>query len=265
MLENISFYNISSLLLLVIGIILHYILPASTQTLGDLMLVAAVFIHSSYLWGLPRTIVYALCAMIIGYFAELIGITTGWVFGAYHYNPANPGMIFGVPFFIPVMYVALLYAGNFLSIALSEKFLKKPNLWILSLMTGSVLTLKDVITDPLQSTIANVWTWDKGGSYFGVPIHNFMGWFFVFAFMTLVALSLSWHSKLYRKKVNLKITQEILVFPLFLFLTFILFGVTAAFNVPSTYRNIGNVSLFIAFIGFVPYFLLIWFNTFKKR
>lgn len=265
MFEYVSFYNISSLLLLFIGILLHYLLPAPVQTLGDLILVAAVFIHSSFLWGLPRTIVYALCAIIIGYFAEFIGISTSWIFGAYHYNPDNQGMIFGVPIFIPIMYVALLYAGNFLSIALSEKFLKKPNVWILSFMTGSVLTLKDVITDPLQSTVANVWIWDKGGSYFGVPIPHFMGWFFVFSFMTLAAVSLTWHSKLYRKKVNLKITPEVLVFPLALFLSFILFGVTAAFSVPSTYRNIGNVSLFIAFIGFIPYFLLAWFNSFRQK
>ena len=264
MLANLSVYNLSSLLLVVMGIILHYVLPASTQTLSDLLLVAAVFIHSSHLWGLPRTIVYALCATIIGYFAEFIGINTGWVFGAYHYNPTNQGMIYGVPFFIPVLYVALLYAGNFLSIALSDKFLKKPNLWILSFMTGGVLTLKDVITDPLQSTVANVWIWDKGGSYFGVPIHNFMGWFFVFSFMTFVALSLSWHSNMFHKKILIKVTKDILIVPLFLLLTFLLFGVTAAFNVPSTYRNIGNVSLFIAFIGFVPYFLLVWLNAFKK-
>ncbi len=31
--------------------------------------------------------------------------------------------------------------------------------------------------DPVWSTIARAWIWTDGGSYFGVPITNFIGWY----------------------------------------------------------------------------------------
>ena len=31
--------------------------------------------------------------------------------------------------------------------------------------------------DPYQSTIAGDWIWEEGGPYFGIPLHNYVGWF----------------------------------------------------------------------------------------
>ncbi len=31
--------------------------------------------------------------------------------------------------------------------------------------------------DPYQSTVSGIWIWHTGGPYFGVGIHNFIGWF----------------------------------------------------------------------------------------
>jgi putative membrane protein len=32
---------------------------------------------------------------------------------------------------------------------------------------------------PLCSTIGGLWVWKDGGPYFGVPLQNYFGWFFV--------------------------------------------------------------------------------------
>src|SRR5260370_36463560 len=37
------------------------------------------------------------------------------------------------------------------------------------------------------------WIWEQGGGYFGVPLTNYLGWFFtVYVFFQLFALSLRW-------------------------------------------------------------------------
>jgi hypothetical protein len=42
----------------------------------------------------------------------------------------------------------------------------------------------DVAMDPYQSTVTGDWIWRDGGGYFGVPLHNYAGWFgTVFMFM----------------------------------------------------------------------------------
>ena len=36
----------------------------------------------------------------------------------------------------------------------------------------------DLGFDPTASTINHSWIWEQGGGYFGVPLTNFLGWFF---------------------------------------------------------------------------------------
>jgi uncharacterized membrane protein len=35
----------------------------------------------------------------------------------------------------------------------------------------------DLTIDPMMSTINGNWVWHDGGSYFGVPVSNFLGWY----------------------------------------------------------------------------------------
>jgi uncharacterized membrane protein len=45
--------------------------------------------------------------------------------------------------------------------------------------------------DPLASTVRQVWIWKEGGSYFGVPASNFLGWYLTgYAFFQLYAFYL---------------------------------------------------------------------------
>lgn len=49
----------------------------------------------------------------------------------------------------------------------------------------------DLAFDPIFSTINQAWIWRDGGSYFGVPFSNFMGWLLTtFLFLQLFALYL---------------------------------------------------------------------------
>jgi putative membrane protein len=47
----------------------------------------------------------------------------------------------------------------------------------------------DVCFDPTFSTVRHFWIWEQGGGYFGVPLSNYLGWFFtVYVFLQLFAL-----------------------------------------------------------------------------
>lgn len=50
----------------------------------------------------------------------------------------------------------------------------------------------DLTIDPISSTLQNMWVWANPGSYFGVPVSNFFGWFLVvYIFFQLFAFYLS--------------------------------------------------------------------------
>ena len=47
----------------------------------------------------------------------------------------------------------------------------------------------DLTIEPMMSTITGSWIWHYGGSYFGVPVSNFLGWYLtVYAFFQSFAL-----------------------------------------------------------------------------
>jgi uncharacterized membrane protein len=54
-----------------------------------------------------------------------------------------------------------------------------------------VMVIWDLCLDPTFSTIQHIWIWEQGGSYFGVPLTNYLGWSFtVYIFYQLFALYL---------------------------------------------------------------------------
>jgi uncharacterized membrane protein len=53
------------------------------------------------------------------------------------------------------------------------------------------MVMWDLGFDPQASTIQHFWIWEQGGGYFGVPLTNYLGWFFtVYVFLQLFALFL---------------------------------------------------------------------------
>jgi len=52
-----------------------------------------------------------------------------------------------------------------------------------------LMVMWDLTFDPGASTIQHMWIWEQGGGYFGVPLTNYLGWFFtVYVFLQLFAL-----------------------------------------------------------------------------
>ena len=112
---------------------------------------------------------------------EAVGVATGLVFGDYYYpdGPLGP-LLLGVPPLIQLQYFAMGYACLMMSRAVGGALWSAARGWMLvavSAMGAFGMTILDLASDPMQSTVLGDWIWRDGGAYFGVPLHNFAGWF----------------------------------------------------------------------------------------
>lgn len=144
---------------------------------------------------------------IVSFVVEALGVATGLVFGNYYYpdGPLGP-LVLGVPPLIQLQYFAMGYACLMMARSITGTLSQAARGWLL--WAGSVIgafgmTALDLASDPMQSTVLGDWIWRDGGAYFGVPIHNFVGWFVeTFVFFVLVQFFLT------RRSAQARITAD---------------------------------------------------------
>jgi uncharacterized membrane protein len=157
------------------------------------LLAALVFVvvHGCIALGRRNMIAFVLITVVVSFTSEVIGVATGLIFGAYHYTDQLGPKLLGVPPMIQVGYLATGYASVVMGrIILS--LLRPVTGWAIlaaSLAGAFIMVSWDVAMDPYQSTVSGDWIWHDGGGYFGVPLHNYAGWFgTVFVFMLVYFL-----------------------------------------------------------------------------
>ena len=132
-----------------------------------------------------------LAVVVISFTGEALGVATGLVFGNYYYpdGPLGP-LLLGVPPLIQLQYFAMAYASLMIARALGGALTTAARGWWLvavSVMAAFGMTLLDLASDPWHATVLQQWIWRDGGPYFGIPLHNFFGWFFeTLAFLLVV-------------------------------------------------------------------------------
>jgi len=140
----------------------HALLDGSTNRIQRLLMLVTLFLY--------------------GIFLEIIGITSG-----HHYYAPEPIMIFGmVPLSIPLAWVGIIYS----SMIISERL--QLTVWERILTTTLIALSLDWGMDPIAVELG-LWTWTYvGGSFFGVPTFNFIGWF-VIPIAYQISYGLSWN------------------------------------------------------------------------
>ena len=134
--------------------------------------------------------------VVVSFSAEALGVATGLVFGNYYYpdGPLGP-LVLGVPPLIQLQYFAMAYSAIMIARAVSGSLTSLVTGWRLvavSAMAAFAQTLLDVVADPWHATVLQQWIWRDGGPYFGVPFHNFVGWWVeTFIFLVVVQWLLS--------------------------------------------------------------------------
>src|SRR3982074_742811 len=135
---------------------------------------------------------FLIICLVVSNILENTSILTGFPFGHYHYTSGPK--LFLVPLFIGPSYFATAYLAWMVAIVLIGE-IRREGSWFTTVavpvVASAVMVMWDLTFDPTASTIKHFWIWEQGGGYFGVPLTNYVGWFFtVYLFLQLFALFL---------------------------------------------------------------------------
>jgi len=109
---------------------------------------------------------------------ESVGVATGWIYGPYHYTEQLGPLFLGlVPYLIPLAWFMISYP----SLVIAEGILgyrSAGDQWRslrVAVLAAVVMTAWDLVLDPIMVKMGH-WVWEVDGAYFGVPLHNYLGW-----------------------------------------------------------------------------------------
>lgn len=142
---------------------------------------AAIAIYAYRQLSLFHCFTFMIPALGISLTAELLGTSTGFPFGDYHYLSGLGYKISGlVPFTIPLSWFYLGLSSYLIARVGLHKL--TINSWLKDLgaiiFGALLLTSWDFVLDPAMSqTSVPFWLWDQPGDFFGMPYQNFAGWF----------------------------------------------------------------------------------------
>ncbi len=134
--------------------------------------------------------------LFLAWAVEHIGATTGFPFGSYTYTDVLQPQIFGVvPLAIPFAWLLIVSAA----VGASELVLVRDRRdpagaarVSLSkvLMAASFALLLDVTIEPFAVNINRYWVWGEasGSTYYGIPMSNFVAWWFTSLLLSWVLL-----------------------------------------------------------------------------
>ena len=159
------------------------------------LLVAAVafaLIHGALRYRWSGVVTFLVMCLVVSNILENTSILTGFPFGHYYYTVGPK--LFLVPLLIGPAYFSTGYLAWVLATVLIGEVRPKGS-WFTTFavpfIASFIMVAWDLSMDPTSSTIQHIWIWEQGGGYFGVPLTNFLGWFFtVYVVFQLFALFL---------------------------------------------------------------------------
>jgi putative membrane protein len=158
------------------------------------ILVVFALLHGALRYGLAGMAVFAAICLIVSNVLENVSVETGFPFGRYHYTDVLGPKLLEVPLLIGPAYLGVGYLSWTLATVLAGDVKRGSSIGDAAgtaAIGAFVMVLWDLAFDPETSTIGKWWIWQQGGGYFGVPLSNYVGWYFtVFVFMLLFALYL---------------------------------------------------------------------------
>jgi uncharacterized membrane protein len=194
--ENVSLKVLWGLLVLYAAIVGVYTVHPLTALVVVLTLlpIGFVLLHGTQRYGLGGILTFIALALVVSNILENVSILTGFPFGHYHYTDVLGPKLFLVPILIGPAYMGTGYLAWVLATILVRPVLRASS-WFTILavpvIAAFMMVAWDVCFDPLASTVQHWWIWEQGGGFFGVPLTNYLGWFFtVYVFYQLFAFFL---------------------------------------------------------------------------
>ncbi|HUO03693.1 MAG TPA: carotenoid biosynthesis protein [Candidatus Binataceae bacterium] len=152
-------------------------------------------------FGLRTTLLFSLLTYIVSLVCEWSSVHNGFPFGLYHYVEATRDReiwVIGVPIMDSLSFTFLGFASYTVALLLSSPLYRRgadlrlldtweirraPRVW---LMAALFMVMIDWVADPLSVQgekwfLGKIFWYDPPGPHFGVPISNYLGWYFVAA------------------------------------------------------------------------------------
>ena len=259
-------------LLVVLSITLSIIgaIPSAAAIAGGLSIVGTLarllfaLIHGSQKLGWRKLTMLFTITCVVSWCYESMSIATGFPFGHYVYTSELGPKLGAVPVMIMPAYFGVCYLAWVLAHVLLDKFdrqIDSSSLFSIPVISAFIMVMWDMSVDPSSSTVKHEWIWRDGGSYFGVPFSNFLGWF-----LCVYTVFQCWAIYLFRAKqfeaCSLDAYKSSWYLPIFLYGSLFLQPILAAALVANgtvtdagsqiwplkvLYESLGLVSLFTMF------------------
>jgi uncharacterized membrane protein len=158
---------------------------------------AFALLHGAQRYHWSGILIFLVIGLVVSNVLENTSILTGFPFGHYYYTSDLGPKLFLVPLIIGPAYFGTGYLAWVLSTVLVGDVRPKSSAFTtfaVPFIASFMMVAWDLGMDPTSSTIRHSWIWEQGGGYFGVPLTNYLGWFFtVYVIFQLFALSLRLH------------------------------------------------------------------------
>src|ERR1700720_1772177 len=152
-------------------------------------------------FGLRTTLLFTVLTYAVSFACEWSSVHNGFPFGLYHYLDATRGReiwIAGVPFMDSLSFTFLGFASYTVALLVASPLYRRrldlrlldtwrirraPRVWM---MAALFMVMVDMVVDPLSVRgdrwfLGKIFWYDPPGPHFGVPISNYLGWYFVAA------------------------------------------------------------------------------------
>ena len=172
--------------------------PSINIALNIGLLVSIAISHGKVQLGFKQLAIFFAIVFVISNAYENMSVMTGFPFGNYHHADSLGPKLFLIPIIIAPTYFVVGYFSWCLALILLDVFgnkLSGDRVWSVPLVAAFVMTMWDLQIDSISSTIDQGWFWHDGGSFFGVPFINYMGWLLcTYSFFQVFALYLKFNS-----------------------------------------------------------------------
>lgn len=137
-------------------------------------------IHGAMFYRTRGILFFIALCLVVGNIFENFGVLTGFPFGRYYFTDLMGPKLFFVPVLLGLAYVGMAYLSWTLArliVVNGRSPSGRTRVIVVPLVAAIIMVAWDVAMDPVWGTVLRAWVWLKGGSYFGVPVSNFAGWY----------------------------------------------------------------------------------------
>jgi bisanhydrobacterioruberin hydratase len=118
-----------------------------------------------------RALLALLSVALVGFVVEVVGVRFRVPFGHYSYTDVLQPQLLGVPLALAPAWMTLVAFACDVTARLRLRG------WSAAVIAALLTTATDLVIDPLAANQLGYWSWANAGSYYGIPLTNFGGWF----------------------------------------------------------------------------------------